>query len=220
MFRAARTIFQKEIALEWRTRYAVNTLLAFTGASLLVILFTLRADQMDPTPKSGLVWIVILFAAMAGMMRTFVYEFEKKTWKLLQLHSTASAVYNGKLAYNILFLLALILFTFFFYLLMMNLQIVAPLYFLSAVVFGAVGLAAVTTLTSAMIARADRRGAIFSVLCIPLVVPLLLLLTSVTRTAIVEGPGSDSLNDITALIGYCGVTITAGVLLFDYIWEE
>jgi len=46
-----------------------------------------------------------------------------------------------------------------------------------------------------------------------------LILTTTTKIALIEGPGPDSLNDLTALIGYCGVTITAGVLLFDYIWE-
>jgi heme exporter protein B len=71
-----------------------------------------------------------------------------------------------------------------------------------------------------MIAQADRKGALFSVLCIPLVVPLLLILTRVTKFALIEGPTTDALNDLTALIGYCGVTITAGILLFDYIWDD
>jgi len=172
MLKPSLSILKKEVALELRTKYAINTLLAFTGASLLLILFTLRAEQMDPTPKSGLVWIIILFAAMTGMMRSFVQETEKKTWPLLQLHAKPLDIFTGKLAYNFFFLLILHLFTFFFYLLMMNMQIVSPMYFVFSIIFGAAGLASVTTLTSAMIARADRTGAIFSVLCIPLVVPL------------------------------------------------
>lgn len=220
MIQSATAILKKEITQELRTKYALNTILAFTGASLLLILFTLRAHQMDPTPKSGLVWIIILFASMTGMTRSFVQETEKKTWAFLQLHANATEVYLGKLIYNFLFLLILHLFTFFFYLIMMDLSIQSHLYFISAILFGAGGLSAVTTLTSAMIAQADRKGALFSVLCIPLVVPLLLILTRVTRFALIEGVTADSLNDLTALIGYCGVTITAGILLFDYIWDE
>lgn len=220
MFKPALTILKKEIAIELRTRYAMNTLLAFTGAALLLILFTLRADQMDPTPKSGLVWIIILFAAMTGMMRSFVHEADKKTWNLLKLHAKPVEIYTGKILYNFLFLLILHIFTFFFYLFMMNMTVVSAPYMLAAILFGSAGLASVTTLTSAMIARADRRGSVFSVLCIPLLVPLLLILTSVTKTALIEGATPDALNDLTALIGYCGVTITAGVLLFDFIWED
>lgn len=220
MVKPALTILKKEIAIELRTRYAMNTLLAFTGASLLLILFTLRADQMDPTPKSGLVWIIILFAAMTGMMRSFVHEADKKTWDLLKLHAKPAEIYTGKILYNFLFLLILHIFTFFFYLFMMNMAVVSVPYIFAAILFGSAGLASVTTLTSAMIARADRRGSVFSVLCIPLLVPLLLILTSVTKTALIEGATPDALNDLTALIGYCGVTITAGVLLFDFIWED
>lgn len=220
MFRSSLAIFRKEVTQELRTKYALNTLLAFTGASLLLILFTLRANQLDPTPKSGLIWIIILFAAMSGMMRSFLQETEKKTWPLLQLHASATNVYIGKLTYNFLFLLILNIFTFFFYSLMMDLSIVSGFYLIHSILFGSMGLAAVTTLTSAMIAQADRKGALFSVLCIPLVVPLLLILTRTTKFALIEGPDASALNDLFALIGFCGVTITTGILLFDYIWED
>ncbi len=220
MLKSSVTILKKEITQELRTKYALNTLLAFTGSALLLVLFTLSAQHLDPTPKSGLVWIIILFAAMTGMMRSFVQETEKKTWDLLQINSNPTEVFIGKLTYNFFFLLLLHAFTFFFYLVMMNLTIVNLPYFLYSVLFGAAGLASVTTLVSAMIAKADRKGAVFSVLCIPLLVPLLLILTRTTKIALVDGSDAAALNDLSALIGFCGATIAAGVMLFDYIWEE
>lgn len=220
MIRTSYTILRKEITQELRTKYAINTILAFTGSALLLVLFTLRAQQLDPTPKSGLVWIIILFAAMTGMMRSFVQETDKKTWDLLQLNAVSLDVYVGKLLYNFLFLLILHLFTFFFYMVMMDLPVISTGYLVSSILFGAAGIASVTTLTSAMIAKADRKGAVFSVLCIPLLVPLLLILTRTTRIALVDGPDGSELNDLFALIGYCGVTISAGIMLFDYVWED
>ncbi len=220
MVKPALAILKKEVLQELRTKYALNTLLAFTGASLLLVLFTLRANQLDPTPKSGLVWIIILFAAMSGMMRSFLQETDKKTWGLLQLHADATDVFIGKLTFNFLFLLLLHIFTFAFYMVMMNMQIISPFYLICSLIFGAAGLASVTTLTSAMIAQADRKGALFSVLCIPLLVPLLLILTRTTKFALIDGPDGAALNDLFALIGFCGVTITTGILLFDFIWEE
>ncbi len=220
MINAIFAVFRKDLSLELRTRYAMNTLLAFTGAALLLILFTLRAEQLDPTPKSGLVWIVILFAAMAGMARSFVIETDQKTWPLLRLHAHATDVYTGKLIYNFLFLLTLNSITFLIYLFMMGMAVVNYFYLFSGIILGALGLASITTMTSAMISKADRRGAVFSVLSIPLLVPLLLILTRVTRVALVEGIDPTALNDFMALIGYAGVTITAGILLFDFIWDE
>ena len=60
-------VFKKDLRIEFRTRFAMNTVLAFVIASLLLILFTLRAQSLDPTPKSGLVWIIILFAALSAL---------------------------------------------------------------------------------------------------------------------------------------------------------
>lgn len=218
--RSILAIFRKDLALELRTRIALHTILAFTGSSLLLILLTLRADQLEADARSGLVWIIILFAAMAGMARTFVSETEQKTWHLLRLHGRAGDIFLGKLLYNILFLTAILAATFLLYLIMMNQPVHYPGYLATALMLGATGLASVTTLTSAMIARADRRGAIFSVLSIPLLVPLLLILTRITRVALTGEDDPEWLNDLSALIGFAGATITAGILLFDFIWDE
>jgi len=220
MKRAFSAVFKKDLAQELRTKYALNTILAFTASALLLILFTLRAQQLDPTPKSGLVWIIILFAAMTGMARSFVQETEQKTWDLLRLHAKSADVFTGKLLFNFMFLLVLNSVTFLLYLILMDLTVTDMSYFLMALFFGALGLSSVTTMTSAMISQADRKGAVFSVLCIPLLVPLLLILARVTRIALVDGAESAVTNDVMALIGYCGVTVTAGILLFEYIWND
>ncbi|MGA1465741.1 MAG: hypothetical protein ACO363_08435, partial [Balneolaceae bacterium] len=109
MFRTAVTIFRKEIAVELRTKYALNTMIAFTGSALLLVLFSLRADQMEPGPRSGLIWIILLFAALSGMARSFVQERERKTDRLLRLHTSGTDLFAGKLLYNTLFLLLILL---------------------------------------------------------------------------------------------------------------
>lgn len=76
--------------------------LAFVAASMLLVLFTLRADQLEPGPKSGLVWIIILFAALSALSRSFISETDKKTFDLLRIYANGTNVYSGKLIYNYL----------------------------------------------------------------------------------------------------------------------
>lgn len=218
--RTAITLLRKEIAVEMRTRYAVNTMVAFTGSSLLLVLFSLRADQMEPGPRSGLIWIILLFAALSGMARSFVQEKERKTDRLLQLHARGTDVFVGKFMYNALFLFVILVPAFVIYVLIMGMSVAAPLFLLSGLMFGATGLASVTTLTSAMVAQASRKGSLFAILSIPLLTPLLLILINITKTGLVHGVQGDSYNDLTALIAYSGVTITMGWLLFDLMWGE
>jgi heme exporter protein B len=193
--------------------------LAFVAAAMLLVLFTLRADQLEPGPKSGLVWIIILFAALSALSRSFISETDKKTYDLLRIYAKGTSVYTGKLCYNFLFTLFINISTFIAYIFLMGLTIQSYSAFFIMLFAGTAGLSGVATMTAAVVSQADRKGAIFSVLSIPLFMPLVLLLSDISKTAFISG-GSASANNVTALLSFAGVTVTAGILLFDYIWEE
>lgn len=213
-------ILAKDLQTELRSRYAINTVLAFVGASLLLILFALKANQLSPTPKSALVWIVILFAALSSLSRSFVMETERKTFNLLRLHGTAAEVFVGKLCYNFLFTLTVNITTFILYIFLLGMPVADVFAFFLVLFLGTAGLSGVATMLGAIVSQADRKGAIFSVLGIPLMFPLILILVRTTKAALIEGFTDKYINDFWALFGFAGVTITAGILLFDYIWDE
>lgn len=218
--RGTSAVFWKDMQTELRSRYAINTVLAFVGSALLLILFSLKADQLPPTPKSGLIWIVILFAALSSLSRSFVTETERQTFDLLRIHGSASEVFTGKLLYNFVFTLAVNICTFILYIFLLGLPVADFLALTLTLLLGTFGLSAVATMLAAIVAQADRKGAIFSVLSIPLLFPLILILVRTSKAALLEGLTSNYLNDFWALFGFAGVSISAGILLFDYIWEE
>jgi heme exporter protein B len=220
MFNGIIAILKKDLQAELRSRYGLNTVLAFVGSALLLILFALRAQELPPTPQSGLVWIVILFAALSSLSRSFVMETEKRTYNLLRLHSKAVHVFLGKLCFNYLFTLAVNVTTFFGYIFLLGISIANVSVFLIVLILGTAGLSSVATMLGAIVSQADRKGAIFSVLSIPLLFPLILILVQLTKVALLNDFSENYLNDCWALVGYVGSTITAGILLFDYIWEE
>ncbi|MBO6793766.1 MAG: heme exporter protein CcmB [Balneolaceae bacterium] len=213
-------VFKKDLRIEFRTRFAINMVLAFVVASLLLILFTLRAQSLDPTPKSGLVWIIILFAALSALGRSFIAETDKGTYDLLRIYAPGTVVYLGKLFFNCAFSLFINTATFIIYMFLMDMTIVSIPAFLVMLILGTLGLSSVSTMTAAIVSQADRKGAVFSVLSIPLFIPLILLLSRVTRAAFIDASLDAFSSDVFALIGFAGVTITAGVLLFDFIWDE
>lgn len=211
-------VLEKDLQVELRTRFAFNMVLAFVTAALLLILFTLRADRLEPIPKSALVWIVILFAALSALGRSFIAETDKNTYNLLRMNAPGTVVYAGKLLYNFLFTLLINILTFTLYLFLMDLTVVSWPAFLIMLTVGTAGLSGIATMTAAIVSQADRKGAIFSVLSLPLFVPLMLLLADLSKTAFVDG--NMSMNNVTALVGFAGVSISAGIVLFDFIWEE
>lgn len=213
-------VFRKDLQIEMRSRYAVNSLLLFVLGALLLVLFSLGPQPLSARVQSALLWIVLLFAASIGLGRSFVAEEEGGTVLLLQLNTRASMVFVGKLLFN----LSLVgLFTFVaagFFLLLLGVSVEAPGLFVVTLALGAIGLSGATTLLAALIARASQRGPLLPVLLLPLLVPLLISGVNATRKALNGRPWLDAQDELLTLIGFAGATISAAVLLFDYVWTE
>ncbi len=220
-FHGAWAVFAKDLRLELRSRYAINLLLMFVLAALLLVLFAVGRETLSTRVQSALLWIVILFSASVGLGRAFVAEEERGTVLLLQLNTRASMVYAGKLLFNFLLVLGLNVVAVGVFLVLLSVEVRLPGLLLTTLLLGALGLSGATTLLAAIIARTANRGPLLPVLLFPLLIPLLLSVVNATRHALPEGNGwAASTNDLLALTGFAGVVITASVLLFDYVWND
>lgn len=219
-FRGAIAVLEKDIRLELRTRYAINTLLLFVLSALLIVAFAVRSEPLTPSLRSVLLWVVILFSAVAGLSHAFVSEEDRGTVLLLQLNALPSSVLAGKLLFNLMLTLALNTVAAVAFWVVIGFQGVHAVTLTVVLLLGAVGLSAATTLLSAIIAKAVNRGPLFAVLSFPVLVPLLLSVVNGTRMAMEGAALAQVAGDVLTLIGYAGVLITASTLLFDYIWKD
>lgn len=217
---SALTILAKDIDLEVRSRYAINTVLVFVLTSTLIIIFAVGPEELSDQTMSGLIWIIVLFAALSTLARSFVSEAERGTMDLLRLHTDGTEVFAGKLIFNFLLTLVITVPAFIIYFLILNIQVQNFLILISAILLGTIALAGVSTLLGALISQAARKGTAFSVISLPLLVPLVLLLVRVTQAAISTENVTGTGQDILAIIGFGGTTITASFILFDYIWQD
>ncbi|WP_457653679.1 heme exporter protein CcmB [Rhodocaloribacter sp.] len=214
-------VFEKDLRLELRNRYAVNMLLMFVLSSLLLVAFGIGETAVSTRVQGALLWVVIMFSAAVGLGRSFISEEERGTVLLLQLNTRPSMVYAGKLLFNFLLILSVNIVALGAFILLLRVDVRAPGLLLTTLALGALGLAGATTLLAAIIARAANKGPLLPVLLFPLLVPLLLSVVSATRAALPQGNGWNAAgNEMLTLIGFAGVVITVSVLLFDYVWNE
>ncbi len=213
-------VFEKDLKLELRSRYAVNMLLMFVLGSILLILFAIGQEPLSERVQSALLWVVILFSAAIGLGRAFIGEEERGTVLLLQLHTRASMVFAGKLLFNLLLVLTLNLVALGAFLVLLGLDVQQPGLLLATLLLGALGLSGATTFLAAVIARTANRGPLLPVLLFPVLIPLLLSVVSATRTAVVGVSWDAAADELLTLVGFAGVIITASVLLFDYVWKD
>lgn len=215
-------VFEKDIKLELRARYAINMLLLFALGALVVIAFAVGPTLLSARVQAALLWTTLLFAAAVGLGRAFISEEERGTLLLLQLNLRPGAVYAGKLLVNFVLLLALNLVAVGAFAVLLRVQVAWPGLLALTLVLGSIGLAGATTLLSALIARATGgRSALLPVLLFPVLVPLLLSAVEATRSALLVAEGwATATDELLTLVGFNGAVITAAILLFDYIWLD
>ncbi len=221
---SALAVLGKDLRSEWRTRIAVSALLLFAFAVLVLVGYAVGPAAISPEDRpvvhSVLLWIVVFFSAMTGLSRIFVKEEETGTAYALRLTTPPPAVFAGKLMANVVLLLLVLVVVVPLFLAMMSFGIRCWPLVLSVLLLGGAGLAAASTFTAAIVAKATAKGALFPVLAIPLLLPPLVAAVSGTRIAATEDAFAAGADVVRLLVAYDGVVTTAAFLLFDAVFRE
>jgi len=216
----AGAVFVKDWRTELRTRHALHTLLLFAVTTLVTVSLALGPMGVASSERvavlPALLWVIVLFAAAAGLPRGFVHEEETHTAIALRLAGTPSAIFCGKALYSASLLLALEALLAPLYVAVMQLPIAQPALLLAALGLGGLGLAIASTLLAAIVAQAQGRAALFPILAFPVLLPLLLLAVELTRGAVAGGVGDAVLTNLAL---YDATMAVAGLMLFPLVWN-
>ena len=164
-----------------------------------------------------LLWIVLFFSAMAGLARSFVQEQEAGTLLTLRLYGGGQAVLFGKMAFNVLLLYVVTALVIPLYIVLLDVEVREWWIFATALLLGDTGIAAMATLTALMVARSGAKGALFTVITFPVLLPLFLAAITATAHAL---DGGGELSELLFLGCYDVVVVAAASLLFDYLWQD
>jgi len=214
-------VFKKDWQSELRTRYAINALAMFILVTISVILFSIGQEKVSEHLTGGLFWVVIFFSAMSGLSRAFVSEEERGTTLTLQLIAAPSTIYFGKLIFNLILVFIMnIAIVILYYLLFESFVVLNFSLFMLSLLFGSMGIAISSTLIAAIISKANTKGTLYPVLSFPILLPLILTLMELTKFAMDGDLINDSLVELAVLICYDVIMVTAGYMLFDFIWKD
>jgi heme exporter protein B len=219
----ALAVAAKDLRAEFRTRVALNSLALFALTTLAAVSYTIGpyrlATEDRPFLLSVLLWIVIFFAALAGLDRSFVKEEESHTAPLLRLAAAPTVVWAGKLLYNLALIFVLMAMLAPLFCVLMGFEIAMPWRFVLVLAVGGYGLAVITTIVAAIIAQALTRGALFSVLSLPLLLPLLIIVIEGT-TAVATGDLAAYSESLRAMITMAGAMTIVSAFLFPVVWRD
>lgn len=168
-----------------------------------------------------MLWTVMFFASMAGMSRSFVSEEEKGTTLLLRLITTPSSVFYGKFVYNVIFSVLINFSSVVFFMIFFD-YITFKYYglFLLVIFTASLGIASGSTIIGAIISRATTKGALFPILSVPILIPLITIGIEATYYSIIGKEYQTILRDLLLMFGFTGFLLTLSSIVFDYVWRE
>ncbi len=213
-------VFEKDLRSEFRTKYSLNSILLFAVTTLTVVSFSVGQFGLTPELQAALYWIIVFFSAMSGLARVFVREEEAGTVHALRLAASPTVVYLGKLAFNVVLMGILEIVVFPLFVIMMGLRIENYVLFFAVLLLGSAGLASLATIMAAIVAKANVKGALFTILSFPPLLPLLITCIRGTRLALEGAEVGAAGPELRLLIAYAVVMVTASLMLFEFVWGD
>jgi heme exporter protein B len=143
--------------------------------------------------------------------------------RMLYFYSVASPVdfIISKLLYNIILMVFMSILSLLLFFIFLNNPVSNTLRFIGIVILGGTSISIVFTLMSAIAAKAQQNSALIAILGFPVILPQLLLLMRLSRSAFSEVFKTGAVLQLSGLIISLDVlVIIMAVILFPYLWKE
>ena len=218
MRKSVYALLKKDVLLELRQQHTFYGILLYVASTIFVLYLSINKPEADVW--NGLFWIIQLFVCVNAVAKSFLQE---SRGRMLYFYSIAGAkeFIIAKLIYNILLMLLMSLLSLFLFFILMKNPLQDAGRFIGIVCLGGISLSLVFTLLAAIAAKAQQSAALMAILGFPLIVPQLLLLIRLSKSAFGEVFRDSAILQITALlVGLDIMVIALSLILFPFLWKD
>lgn len=218
MFNEVKSMIRKEVTLEWRQKFAFNGVLLYLVSTVFVCYLSF-ARIIDVPTWNSLFWIIMMFAAINAVLKSFLQERDGRMLYYYTLVKPQSII-NAKIVYNAILMAALAVSGWLVFISFMGNPVQNLPLFLLNMLLGVIGFSSVLSMVSAIASKARNNFTLMAVLSFPLVLPLLLVLIKVSAAAINGAGVMEELPNLMVIVLLTGITLVLSNILFSYIWKE
>lgn len=218
IWQGVKLVFRKELTVGLRFRAAWAAMFMFALTTLACVSLALQGGTLEPRLLAALLWVILFFASLAGADRVFADEDTAGTLLALRIYGPAQAVLMGKMLYTFFLMVVLAAFITPLFLLLLDVTVTVPGLLAGALLLGCGGIAAAGTLIAALTTGASVHSGLFSILMLPVILPVFLPAISLTAGAL--GSGEITVSYLVGMGLYDLILAVGASLLFDYLWYE
>lgn len=217
LFKQIKHLVAKEIKLEMRNKYALGGILLYVVSTVFVSYLSFKT-VINPATWNALFWIILLFASINAIAKSFINE---TRGKLLYLYTLVSpqAVILSKIIYNSILLCVLSGLCLFVYALFIGNIIQDLSLFLVTLLLGSFGFSSLLTMVSAIASKTSNNFTLMAILSFPIMIPLLMVLIKLSKNAI-DGLENWDYNYLFILMFLNMIIVALSYLLFRYLWRD
>ncbi|MGI8580729.1 MAG: heme exporter protein CcmB [Chitinophagaceae bacterium] len=211
-------LLKKDIILELRQQHTFYGVLLYIASTIFVLYLSI--DEPAANVWNGLFWVIQLFVCINTVAKSFLQEGKGR---MLYFYSITSPVefIISKLLYNIMLMILMSVISLILFFIFLNNPVSNTIRFTGIVIVGGIGLSMVFTLMSAIAAKAQQNAALIAILGFPVILPQLLLLIRLSRSAFAEVFKESAVLQLTGLIiGLDVLIFVLAIILFPYLWKE
>lgn len=210
-------IFIKELSIEFRQQFAMGGIFLF--AATVVFLIFKSFNNISPREWTILIWIVMLFAGLNAVVKSFLQE-KKETYMYYYTLFDPTDLIIAKLLYNFIFLCSIFVIILLFMGLFTGYPVKDQSLFFTGSLLGIFGISVVFTFVSVISASDNSNATLMSILALPLILPILLLLLKVSAVSVRLLNDSAVGDDIWLLFGVDSILFGAMLILFPALWRS
>ena len=217
LFTQIKYLIAKEIKLELRNKYALGGILLYVVSTVFVSYLSFK-NIISPTVWNALFWIILLFASINAIAKSFITDTKGKMLYLYTLVSP-QAVILSKILYNSLLLTVLSALCLLVYSIFIGNLIQDYPLFLLTLLLGSFGFSSLLTMVSAIAAKTSNNFTLMAILSFPIMMPLLMVLIKLSKNAI-DGLQKWDVSYLVVLLFLNVIIVSLSYLLFRYLWRE
>lgn len=220
MFTPVFTLLKKDILLELRQQHNIYGIILYIASTIFVLFLSLNDKSIDADIWNGLFWVIQLFICINAVAKSFLQEDRGKMLYYFTIVSPVQFI-MAKILYNVLLMIGMSVISLCLYCIFLTNPISNMFVFVGIVVLGGASISLVFTLMSAIAAKANQNAALIAILGFPIILPLLLMLMQLSKTAFNEIFRQGALLQLTGfIIGLDVLVIALALILFPFLWKD
>jgi heme exporter protein B len=212
------TLLKKDLKIEFRQQYALFGILLYVAVTIFILYLTI--NRPNAATWNGLFWVTQLFVVTNAVAKSFLGESRGRQLYYYTIVSPGAYIIS-KLIGNVLLMLVLNAVSLALYSFFLGSPVTEGATFLGISLLGGVSLSLVFTLLSAIAAKAQQQASLMAILGFPVIIPQLVLLARLSKTAFGEVFRQGTVGQLTGLLaGLDALIVVLAVILFSYLWKD